>query len=57
MIKPSHYQAPRTIHDAVFTDCRYGTPPRSRADVILDVVVAVGLGLSGALFFFYWLSY
>lgn len=56
MIKPSHYQAPRTIHDAVFTDCRYATPPRSRADVLLDALVAIALGLAGALVLFFGLS-
>lgn len=56
MLKPSHFSTPRSIHDAVFTDCRYGTLPRSRAAILCDVLTAVALGIVGALFLFFGLS-
>lgn len=56
MERPSHLRTPRGIHETCFMDCRYGTPPRRRSDVIFDCIVAVALGLSGALFLFFGLS-
>lgn len=56
MLRPSHFRTPRTMNEACFTDCAYGTPPRSRADKLLDVLTAVVLGLAGALVLFYGLS-
>lgn len=58
MLRPSHLRTPRTIHEACFTDCSYiyRTPGERRLAKGLDVLVAVGLGLAGALVLFFGLS-
>lgn len=58
MIKPSHYTTPRTIHEAVFTDCRYiwQSKAERRISSGLDVLFAIALGLIGAAVLFYGLS-
>lgn len=58
MLRPSHFRTPRTIHEACFTDCRYiyRTPIERRIEGGMQVLTAVGLGLLGAMFFFFWLS-
>lgn len=58
MLRPSHFRTPRTIDEACFLDCRYiyRTPGERRLATGLDVLVAVGLGLAGALVLFFGLS-
>lgn len=56
-MKPTHYRTPRTLDEACFMDCSYASPAERRIAAGLDVLTAVGLGLAGAVFLFYWLSW
>lgn len=56
MMKPSHFRTPREMHETVFYDTRY-RHINQRIEAGLDVLTAVGLGLAGAVFFFFWLSH